>query len=316
MQINIVAPINPQLNTGNRTTARRWAKILKSLGHRVRVIIEYDCESPDLLIVLHARRGATAVRRFRKLYPHRPLLLTLTGTDLYRDIHRSQTARQSLQLADRLILLQPQGLAELADDLQSKCRVILQSASPPRNIPQPLQRVWEVCVIGHLRSVKDPFRTAFAARELPAESRIRVGHFGAALTSAMQKSAAAEMKINPRYRWFGLQPHWKTMQRLARSRLLVLTSTMEGGAHVVTEAIVAGVPVISTRISGSIGLLGDDHPGYFEVGHTQQLTALLARAETDFDFYDQLKATSVSRQSLFQPSVERSAWRELLAEFG
>ena len=314
MKIIIVSPLNPKLNSGNRTTARRWRRILRSLGHRVEIATGYDDQSADVMIALHARRSATFIRRFRDTNPDRSLLLAMTGTDLYQDIRTSKSARTSLDIADRLILLQPDGTNELSVRLRKKCRVIYQSALPPRTICKPIGRHFEVCVIGHLRSVKDPFRTALAARMLPSESRIRVVHFGSALTDDMRKRAEAEMKLNPRYKWYGNLPHWKTMQRLARSRLMVLTSKLEGGAHVVTEAVVAGVPVISSRISGSIGLLGADHPGYFDVGDTHQLAKLMLQAESDRAFYRRLKKATVSNRSLFHPRAERNAWRKLLSE--
>ena len=105
------------------------------------------------------------------------------------------------------------------------------------------------------------------------------------------------------------------MQRLGRSRLLALTSQLEGGANVVTEAMAVDVPIISTRISGSIGLLGEDYPGYFEVGDTNGLSDLLHRAETDTRFYKTLQRRCQKLAWLADPAEERRRWRELLSEF-
>ena len=169
-------------------------------------------------------------------------------------------------------------------------------------------------MIGHLRPVKDPFRTAMAARALPSDSRIQVVHMGAALSEEMERAARAEAASNPRYRWLGGLPRWKTLRRLAQCRLLVLTSQMEGGANVVGEAIACSVPVISSRISGSIGLLGDDYPGYFPVGDTQALENLLARVETDTAFYNTIKAWCERLEPLVDPARERQSWENLLGE--
>jgi glycosyltransferase involved in cell wall biosynthesis len=152
-------------------------------------------------------------------------------------------------------------------------------------------------VLGHLRPVKDPFRTAEAARLLPASSRIRVLHAGAALSPAMEHQARAEEAINSRYRWLEDLPRWKALRLLARSRLLVLTSLMEGGANTISEAIAAGVPVLASRIPGSVGLLGTQYPGYFPVGDTAALAALLTRAETDTKFYILLPVSSKKRST-------------------
>jgi glycosyltransferase involved in cell wall biosynthesis len=78
-----------------------------------------------------------------------------------------------------------------------------------------------------------------------------------------------------RYGWRGAVPRTEALAVLARSRLLALTSLQEGGANVVSEALAAGVPIVSSAIPGSIGLLGADYPGYFPVGDTEALATVL-----------------------------------------
>jgi len=174
--------------------------------------------------------------------------------------------------------------------------------------------VFRVCVLGHLRSVKDPFRAAMAARLLPADSRVRIFHLGEALTAGTGRRALREMARNPRWRWLGERPRGEALRFLARSRLLVLSSLMEGGANAVSEALALGVPVLSSRIPGSIGLLGERYPGYFPAGDTRALAILLRRAETDPRFYTRLEAWCARRGSLFAPAREKRAWRALLRE--
>ncbi len=101
---------------------------------------------------------------------------------------------------------------------------------------------------------------------------------------------------------------------MLRSRAMVLSSRMEGGANVVSEAIVAHLAVLSTRIAGSIGMLGDDHPGYFEVGDSEELAALLEKCETDPAFLRRLAARSRRLAPLYDPLREEEAWRALLGE--
>jgi putative glycosyltransferase (TIGR04348 family) len=315
MKILIVTPAPPKSRKGNRITALRWSRILRDLGHDVTIRQQFDGESCDVMVALHARRSAADIQRFRRSRPKSTLVLALTGTDLYRDIHHNETARHSLERADRLVLLQPHGQRELPDELAAKTRVIYQSVATPKNTPRPLKNVFEICVIGHLRPVKDPFRTALAVRRLPASSKIRIVHLGAALSPAMEQRALAEMKVNSRYRWLGEISRWRAMRQLARCRLLVLSSKMEGGANVVSEAIVASVPVVCSRISGSIGLLGDNYPGYFDTGDTSGLARLLIRAETDGAFYEELRSRCRRLQPRFDPARERAAWQQLLSEF-
>jgi putative glycosyltransferase (TIGR04348 family) len=314
MRILIVTPAPPRSRKGNRITAVRWARILRELGHRVDLAQQFDEQPCDVLVALHARRSAQSIQRFHRLHPDKPLVLALTGTDLYGDIHRDAAAQRSLELASRFVLLQAHGIGQLQESLRDKARVIYQSVVAPRSCPPPLKDVFEVCVIGHLRDVKDPFRAALASRRLPASSQVRIVHMGAALSERMAVRARAEMNVNSRYRWLGELPHWKTQQRLARSRLLVLSSKMEGGANVISEAVAVSTPVVSSRISGSIGLLGEDYPGYFEVGDTHGLAELLLRAEQDSDFYAALQSRCRRLKPLTETRRERRSWQQLLRE--
>jgi putative glycosyltransferase (TIGR04348 family) len=268
---------------------------------------------------LHAYRSAGAVFRFRKAHPEAPLVVALTGTDLYRDLRRYRTPRRVLELADRIVALQPLAAAELEPGLHRKLRVIYQSAE---SIPGSARGAWrdsaeffDVCVIGHLRAVKDPFRAALAARLLPPSSRIRVLHAGGARDPAMEQGARAEETRNPRYRWLGELGRTRTRRLIAQSRLMVLSSRLEGGANVISEAVVDGTPVIASRIPGSVGLLGEDYRGYYPVGDTRALSRLLERAESDAAFYQGLAEQCRRIAPLFRPAEERRRWKNLLQEF-
>ena len=313
MRILIVCPARAGTRHGNRVTALRWARILRSLGHRVAVREAFRGRPPDLLIALHARKSAAAALGFRARRPAAPLIVALTGTDVYRDIQRSRTAVRALEAATRLVALQPLALRELPRALRPKARVIHQSALPVR-AGRHAAGTFDVCVPGHLRAEKDPFRTALAARGLPPDSRIRVLQVGSAMTPAMRRRARDEMQRNPRYRWLGDRPHRETRTILARCRLMVLSSRMEGGANVISEALASGVPVLASRIPGSVGLLGADHPGYFPAGATRALTRLLGRAERDRAFYARLARACRRRAPLVAPDAERRGWASLLGE--
>jgi glycosyltransferase involved in cell wall biosynthesis len=221
MKIGIITPAPPRTRYGNRVTALRWARLLKHLGHRVIIAQHYTGQSFDLLIALHARRSHSSVRRFHQVHPDRPLIVALTGTDLYRDLKKSEQARRSLELATRIITLQPEALKELPRHWQRKTRVIYQSVQPVQisKLKAESSDHFTVCVIGHLRAVKDPFRAAMAARLLPASSRIRVIHIGRAMTGAMKRRAQREMEINPRYEWLGELSQPETLRLLAASDL-------------------------------------------------------------------------------------------------
>jgi glycosyltransferase involved in cell wall biosynthesis len=253
MRIVIVTPAPPDSRYGNRITAVRWAKILRRLGNRVSILQPYDDKPYDLLVALHARRSHSSVVSFRRHNPEVPIIVALTGTDLYRDVPINHRARKTLEIATRIVVLQPKAIDELRPSLQDKSRVIYQSVE---STPEPAsgkaaktrahnqerrKRVnanFDVCVIGHLRPVKDPFRTAHAARMLRESSRIRVLQIGKAMTDAIAARARKEMLVNHRYEWLGERSRSQVRRVLAKSRLCVLSSRMEGGANVLSEAIV------------------------------------------------------------------------------
>ncbi len=313
MKIALITPARPAARSGNRNTAMRWAQLLRELGHAVDVQMDWNGAPADLMIALHARRSHGSIARFAAAYPSRPLGLALTGTDLYRDIRFDADAKRSLRLATRMIVLQQLGLAELAPALRRKTRVIYQSTQPIRRVP-PLSSCFEVCISGHLRDEKDPFRLAAALSYLPPQSRIRVTHLGAAMSGDIAAAARGWMEREPRYRWLGERPHWQALHRLARSRLMVISSRMEGGANVVTEALAAGVPVIASRIPGNIGMLGADYAGYYPLGDERALARLLWRAESDPEFYRKLKHQCAARRCLVSRKREKQGLIQLLAE--
>jgi hypothetical protein len=170
MTIGLITPAPARSRRGNRWTALRWARLLRELGHRVVIEEEYRGRRCDALVALHARKSFPSIERFRREHPDAPLIVALTGTDLYGDIRSDRHAQQSLAMASRLVVLQPLGVEELPAKLRSRARVIIQSAERPRGIASPRNDVFDVCVNGHLRPVKDPFRAAKAARLLPGSS--------------------------------------------------------------------------------------------------------------------------------------------------
>jgi putative glycosyltransferase (TIGR04348 family) len=313
LNIVIVTPAAARSRHGNRHTAARWAGFLRELGHRVAVGLSWDGASADVLIALHARRSHDSIARFALAHPERPLVLALTGTDLYRDIRHDPAAQESLDLATHLVVLQEQGLRELAPRLRAKTRVIYQSArcAPSRG---PLSGCFEVVVSGHLREEKDPFRAAAALAHLPAASRIRVTHLGGAMSEEMANLARAWMAREPRYRWLGERPHGHALGLLARARLMVISSWMEGGANVVSEALACGVPVVASRVPGNVGMLGAGYRGYFPAGDERALARLLWRCERDGAFYQVLRNQCRARRALVRPARERAALRALLAD--
>jgi len=83
---------------------------------------------------------------------------------------------------------------------------------------------------------------------------------------------------------------------------------------VISEALMAGLPVIASDIEGSRGLLGADYPGYYPVQDTDALRDRLLRAESDSGYYSELQAACASLRERFMPQKEESGWNALLQE--
>ena len=246
---------NRARHTGRSRNAQRQSPYRASLGgvssrrgHRVHVATQWQPENPaDAML---ATRAAQHVKAFAGA---KPLAVALTvpmstATSMSRRGLRVVGARRAPDRPGR-------GRARAAVRLRAKVRVVVQSSST-RLRHRPVARGFRVCVIGHLRAEKDPLRIVHA---LPLTSApIEVVHLGAALDPALTPRTD-----DPRYRWLGSVAHARALRWLASSRhAMVISSRMEGGANVVCEALRIGVPVIASRISGNVGLLGADYPQY------------------------------------------------------
>ncbi|MBN9488588.1 MAG: TIGR04348 family glycosyltransferase [Alphaproteobacteria bacterium] len=314
MKIVLITPEGPTSRTGNKVAASRWARILRRLGHRVRVAFDYDGKPADLMVAVHAWRSAEAIQRFKSTYPDRPVVVQLSGTDIYHYIKTDPAPTlRSMELADRLVALNDLAWRAVPKRMRARLSVIHQSAEPLPQPRRPSSRAAVISVIGHLRDVKDPLRAAEAARLLPAESRVRIEQVGRAYTTQWAARARAEMVSNPRYVWRDDVPTAAVRRLLARSHGMVISSLSEGGANVISEAAVAGVPILASRIDGNVGLLGADYPGYFPIGNTRALARLLRRVEGDPSFVRQLTRAVSRRAALFRPERETAAWHRLLA---
>ena len=312
MKIVLVTPAPPAETLGNTITANRWENILRILGHQVSTTTDWSDEDCDALIALHARRSHSSVESFRRAHPDRPLIVALTGTDLYSDLPNNSEALHSVSIATRVVALQSAALEQLDDITRAKTHIIYQSAVPPAYKPKPADDRFDVCVLSHLREVKDPLRAALASRLLPEASKIRIVHAGRALDQNWMEAARQQERENSRYRWIGEQSHEAGLRLLSRCRLLVLSSTMEGGANAIAEAVVCGIPTLCSDIPGNVGMLDRKYPGFFRTGDTEQLSAILYRSETDADFLDQLRDFIFALPERFAPEREVACWQQLL----
>lgn len=320
-QVVIVSPALRDANNGNWQTARRWQQHLAH-EYSVRVVKHWpDALARDdrAMIALHARRSAAAIAAWSTANPGRGLAVVLTGTDLYRDIQVDAAAQRSLDLAQALVLLQELAPASLPAPLRAKARVIFQSTTSRRALAKSPRRLRAV-MVGHLREEKSPETLFAAARLLLAHPEIRIDHIGEALDPALGAAARATMVAAPNYRWLGGLPHENVRRRIQSAHLLIHASRMEGGAHVVMEAVASGTPVLASAIEGNVGMLGADYAGYFPWGDADALAALILRCHQsrnlppDGNLLRTLARQCALRAPLFAPAAERTALHGLVAD--
>jgi len=306
----IISPALASANNGNWHTAKRWARCLAPHA-RVSIDLKWRGASADFLIALHARRSAASIAAFAGRYPERPLIVVLTGTDLYRDIAVDEEARRSLALASHLVVLQDEGITALPSEYAAKTMTIYQSARllrPGRRS----RRHFDLALVGHMRPEKDPLTAVRALRLLPADLPVRLFHVGGDLDPQLAAEVRAQAAGDARYRSLGALPQAATRQLIKRCHLLLLPSLMEGGANVLIEAVTSGVPVLGSDIPGNRGMLGADYPGWFPVGGAARLAELILAATRDPGYYATLSQRCAERVSLFSPARECAAVCSLL----
>ena len=319
----IVSPALAAANNGNWQTAWRWSRLLS--GHyRTRIVKDWQAgqdEDAVAMLALHARRSAASIQAWATAHPGRGLGLVLTGTDLYRDIDSDASAQRSLALAQQLVVLQELGAQRLPPAHRHKTRVIFQSTSTRRTLSKSTRQLRAV-MVGHLREEKSPQTLFQAARLLRERPDIHIDHIGAPLDPALGEQARRTAAECPNYRWLGGLDREATRQRIQRAHVLVHCSRMEGGAHVLMEAVCSGTPVLASRIDGNVGMLGADYAGYFPWGDAKALANLLLRCRDDArgggqgsaSIFSGLQAQCRIRAPLFEAAAERAALLALLQD--
>jgi putative glycosyltransferase (TIGR04348 family) len=310
MAILILSPHAPVSRAGNDCTAAQWRDLLESAGHPATVIHHYHGEPAAILIAIHGRKSHHAITAFRHLHPDAKIVLALSGTDIYPSPDPATLV--SIDLADHLIALQHRALLQIPPHARHKATVIVQSAEVLAPHMPPPPNTFPVCVIGHIRPVKNPLLAAQAARLLPTTSQIHIRLAGGVLDPELGDLVAAEHLANPRFSWLGELDARATARLIASSQLLVMSSHQEGGARVIGEAIAHGTPVLSTNMEAAVGLLGDSYPGLFPVDDAPALAQLLSRAETDPAFLAQLQDLTTQLAPQFHPDAERAALASLI----
>jgi putative glycosyltransferase (TIGR04348 family) len=304
LNVVIVSPALAAANNGNWQTAQRYARLLKR-ACRVRILKEWDGSShDDVMIALHARRSYSSIEAWHAQKGSVGLVVVLTGTDLYRDIHQDPQARQSLVWAHTLVVLQPEGVQSLPLEFRAKTVVILQSTSTRETVTKTARHL-KAIMVGHLRPEKSPDTFFHAARLLRDQKDIYLKHVGGEHDTELAKQAHETAAQCPNYTFLGARSHAATRRLIQYAHVLVHPSVMEGGAHVVMEAICSGVPVIASDIPGNKGMLGIDYAGLFPSQDAQALSMMLLRFKNDPSFAEHLRQQCALRAPLFAATQEQ-----------
>jgi len=319
-RVLIVSPALASANNGNWQTAWRWSQMLRP-SCATTIAQGWNGEPFDVLLALHARRSAVSIARWaqaRGVDADAPGLgVVLTGTDLYHDIQTDAQAQASLVYARRLVVLQECGPDALPVQLRHKARVVFQSTPTQAPVDKPPRQLRAV-MVGHLRDEKSPQTLFAAARLLQGQADLFIDHIGEALDADLGAQAQACATACPHYRWLGGMAHTAARRAIQRAHVLVHASRLEGGAHVIMEAVCSGTPVLASRIAGNVGMLGADYAGYFDHGDARGLADLLLRCRAEQrlndPLYRQLQAQCAARAPLFDPLREQASLRELVRE--
>ena len=294
---------------GNSVTTSRIVQLLREQGIEARGSHGFDGQPADVLISLHAVRGAQAIFDFKEKYPEGKAVVLITGTDIYQALPAgSPMGERALEMADAIVVVFDRAIQSLPLKWQHKAFVVSTSLSTFDIKATPERPPFAISVVGHLRPVKRPFLTIEAVARHPAWSGVEVWQIGEALDEASSAEAKQWEANDPRYRWFGGLPREDALRLCARSSLTVNSSVLEGGANAVLEAMAMGVPVLASRIEGNLGLLGDDYPGYFE----GDMDGALEMVMSDPGCLTSWVEAARDRLPLFSREREISCWLALL----
>lgn len=312
MKVCVASPYPLSDLKGNSVTTARIVRVLDEGGIEARGSHGYDGEPTDILITLHAIKGAPALFDFKKRKPKGKVVILLTGTDIYQGLPKgSKMGEDALREADRIVVRQEAAILRLPEQVRAKTVVIRPSLDPIAVKPSPSQSRFIISVVGHLRPVKRPFLTIETLAQHPEWSDVEVWQIGQALDEEMRKTAEFWAEEDGRYRWFGGVPRMESLALCCKSSLTINSSILEGGANAVLEAMTMGVPVLASRIEGNVGLLGNDYPGYFEEGRMAKALQAIMDQRVDLDEWNRLLA---DRLRLFSRERESNSWLELLTE--
>ncbi|BDS06869.1 glycosyl transferase [Oceaniferula spumae] len=311
-EVLIHSPYPRQRSQGNAVTAKRMTALLREGGLDVKIHERGDAPlAAKCLIALNARKSATEIFDFHQRQPESPIIALLTGTDVNHPDMETETSetRIALELCTAIVSLHDGFSHRIPSHLLEKTEVIYPSVQLPQSIRHHATAPIDIVIAGNFRSEKNPSLLMEAARAL-ADTPMHFHAYGQGgdYQAELEKTAAE----CPNFHFHGVQDHDVVLANMQTAHALLNTSTEEGGANAICEAVVIGLPVIASKIAGNKGMLGEDYGGLFPSESTTALTEILTRSIDDPDFYQSLKSQITTRAPLFSYRREADQWTALV----
>ena len=317
IDVLIHSPFPQETGQGNSVTAERLLMVLSGAGieAEIETVNYHDAADAKCLVALNAWRSASVVAEFDREHPNRQIVVVVTGSDINHPEMKNESSdtRITMERADMLVTLHDADLRVLPERLQQKSVSIYPSVSLPADLGHRALRegCFDVVMAGNLRPVKNPQLAVKIAALLPDDSPILISSYGDASAQLASEMSRANSQCR-HFKWLGKLDHASLIEKMASSHVLLNTSTVEGGANAICEAVTMGLPVIASNIRGNVGMLGEDYPGLFTSESARAGLELLQRCAEEPPFYELLKKRISERASLFDFNEESSAWIDLI----
>ena len=135
--------------------------------------------------------------------------------------------------------------------------------------------------------------------------------FGEGPLRAELESLVFSFKLEGRVLLPGRTEH--VIEELRKSKIFCLSSDYEGMSNSMIEAICVGLPVISTKVSGTEELIHDGYNGVLvNIGDVDEMSHAFRQLIDDVDLRERISNKCYSVASLFAIDVIFNQWRELI----
>lgn len=323
---------------GNAVSALRLARHLRAEGVRVRSLatlepgfpprLEAALRSfrPHLVHALHARKGGAAWLD-HALPGDPPLVVSLTGTEIHRDLGDPAAAPRVLMALERaaLVLASGRALLEAAravvPSIAGRSLLVPKGAElPPRDPGFDLRRAaglprnaFVFLLPAGLRAVKDPlFALEPLARLRRRDPRVAFVHCGDALDGDLAEEFRRRAAGEPWIRSLGALPFRRMASAYAGASVVLNTSRSEGFANVLPEAMLAARPILASAVPSNAEAIRDGRTGLlYAPGDGEAFLRAAARLLRDGALRRRLGAAARREaRGRFSPAAEARAVAE------